>query len=244
MPELEARKVFIVSPDAAYIRMFTERGWIMVDNVKNADLVQFTGGEDVTPALYGEGPHRTTFNSVNRDMREQLIFRLAKANGVPMAGICRGGQFLNVMCGGSMWQDVDSHCGQHDILDLSTLKVFKATSTHHQMMRVGEGGHILAVASEAYHKERMVYFEGADGDWSIMSRSCTPYMDMLQMPKGVNVAEDMDTEEVYYHSENALCFQPHPEFLGEDKLADIYFEYLDNYCFLIPPTDIDDNIPF
>src|SRR6187200_999435 len=54
-------------------------------------LVFFSGGADVSPALYGERPaSRTLRVDVARDEQERELFRLARAASLPMIGICRG----------------------------------------------------------------------------------------------------------------------------------------------------------
>jgi gamma-glutamyl-gamma-aminobutyrate hydrolase PuuD len=100
-------KVFVVDSDVRITRMFMANNWLVVPSAKEADLIQFTGGADVSPMLYGEPKHPRTYCDPNRDQHEANIFW----NNIdkPKAGICRGGQFLNVMSGGSMWQDVDNH---------------------------------------------------------------------------------------------------------------------------------------
>jgi len=65
------------------------------------------GGVDVDPALYGEKPLpllQTT--SRHTDDYDLLAIRLATVANIPMLGICRGIQVLNVARGGSLWQDV------------------------------------------------------------------------------------------------------------------------------------------
>jgi len=101
------KKVLIVGGDSIIANMFSKRGWDVTTNTldPSIDLVQFTGGEDVTPSLYGEQAHAATSCNPARDDREAKIF-LSFKNKVPMAGICRGAQFLNVMNKGSMWQHV------------------------------------------------------------------------------------------------------------------------------------------
>jgi putative glutamine amidotransferase len=68
-----------------------------------------TGGEDVDPALYGEEPHPTV-TDVNRarDDFEIALIREARRRDLPLLGICRGIQVLNVACGGSLIQDIPS----------------------------------------------------------------------------------------------------------------------------------------
>jgi len=65
------------------------------------------GGEDVDPALYGEGP-RPGLGEVNRrrDDQELGLIAAARRRGAPIFGICRGLQVVNVACGGTLLQDI------------------------------------------------------------------------------------------------------------------------------------------
>lgn len=141
-------KVKIVESNWQYDDMFKTNGWTPVSSVEEADLIQFTGGADVTPALYGE-PNTQSWNEVTRDLKEICIFREALVLEKPMAGICRGGQFLNVMGGGKMIQDVSGHANgrQHSAYDRVFNRALMVTSTHHQMMVPGRGGIVLMYAS-------------------------------------------------------------------------------------------------
>ena len=196
----------------SYSRMFLERGFCLTNDYNQADLVQFTGGEDVSPSLYGEAEHPLSFCNPHRDAREQAIYETMVARGVPMAGICRGGQFLNVVNGGSMYQHVDNHGRPHVIYDTETNKeICLATSTHHQMMIAGKHGKVLAFANESAHRECMV------------GKSILEY-------KG---AAD-DTEVVYYDATKCLCFQPHPE-IGPKELKDYYFSLLEQCFGIVAP---------
>ena len=68
-----------------------------------------TGGVDVSPFLYGEEPVRG-LGSVGkaRDDFEISIVKEAVRRGMPVFGICRGHQLINVALGGSLWQDLGS----------------------------------------------------------------------------------------------------------------------------------------
>jgi gamma-glutamyl-gamma-aminobutyrate hydrolase PuuD len=188
--------VHIIAPNPQDTSMYLNRGWEITDLV-SADLVQFTGGEDVSPELYGEAVHRRTHNNLQRDGRESRAFKVAQSMGKPMAGICRGGQFLNVMCGGSMFQHVDNHAigGTHVVYEISTNTPIPCTSTHHQMMRRGRGSVLIGVASEASTLESM------KGDT----------VHYVKQKRG------QDVEVVYYAANKTLCFQPHPEYMKQDS---------------------------
>ncbi len=68
-----------------------------------------TGGADVDPRTYGEQP-RPKLGSINprRDHLDRVAIEHALAADMPLLGICRGIQALNVMAGGTLLQDVGS----------------------------------------------------------------------------------------------------------------------------------------
>lgn len=120
----------------------------------------FTGGQDVNPAMYNE-QMRNGCGSPNydRDKLEKRIFEYALIYDIPVLGICRGIQIINVLCGGTLYQDIpteydavnkaehrmsapyDLPCHKVDILEntplfrelnLSTISV---NSYHHQAVK-------------------------------------------------------------------------------------------------------------
>ena len=70
-----------------------------------------TGGPDVDPALYGEKPAGAAGLDPARDQMELAAWRAAQERSVPLLGICRGLQAINVFSGGKLLQDVPSHAG-------------------------------------------------------------------------------------------------------------------------------------
>ena len=73
--------------------------------------VVFTGGVDIDPKLYGETPGNHTHTpNTPRDVFESKLFDLAHARKLPILGICRGMQFVNVKLGGKLKQHIgDTH---------------------------------------------------------------------------------------------------------------------------------------
>ena len=72
------------------------------------DGIVFTGGSDLDPALYGQDPHPETIGIHDqRDRAEMALIREALVRDMPVLGICRGMQLLNVALGG----DLDQHLG-------------------------------------------------------------------------------------------------------------------------------------
>lgn len=71
----------------------------------------FTGGQDISPSLYGEetrpvcGPVCSA-----RDELETMVFRYCWDHDVPALGICRGLELMNALLGGTLYQDIATEC--------------------------------------------------------------------------------------------------------------------------------------
>ena len=201
-------KVFIVGGDGLIERMFLNRDWTIVQHPKNAEYIQFTGGADVSPMLYGEPKHPATHNDPIRDDKEANIYH-RYVGDKKMLGICRGGQFLNVMNDGYLHQDVDNHAihGTHAAVVEATGQVVQVTSTHHQMFFPSVDGLVLVTASLASRKEN-----GHQDD----------LVDYL--------GKGEDTEAVLYNPTSSLCFQPHPEYVDyKHECQQLYFDLIEQY---------------
>jgi gamma-glutamyl-gamma-aminobutyrate hydrolase PuuD len=125
------KKVYVVGNAKHYADFIT--GVKLVEDIEKADIVLFTGGEDVDPSLYGCKKHPTTFSNIQRDLEEKEIFEKVKPNQLCL-GVCRGSQWLCVMNGGKLVQNVHNHAmfGTHGIISEDGM-VYEITSTHHQM---------------------------------------------------------------------------------------------------------------
>jgi gamma-glutamyl-gamma-aminobutyrate hydrolase PuuD len=66
------------------------------------DGVLLTGGGDVDPAVYGGDPDKTMLVHRQRDHFEIALIQAARARNLPILGICRGCQILNVAFGGTL----------------------------------------------------------------------------------------------------------------------------------------------
>jgi putative glutamine amidotransferase len=76
------------------------------------DGLIITGGRDVDPAAYGHGAHPTTDQPArDRDAWEFALVRGALARNMPVLGICRGAQVLNVALGGTLHQHLPDLLG-------------------------------------------------------------------------------------------------------------------------------------
>jgi putative glutamine amidotransferase len=96
------------------------------------DGVVIAGGGDINPAIYGAAKHpKTDDNAPDRDAWELAVAGAAIRQGVPLLGICRGAQMLNIACGGTLHQHVPDLVG-HD---------------HHSGPAAGFGTHKVRVTS-------------------------------------------------------------------------------------------------
>lgn len=130
-------KVFVVGLYKNYARWID--GVELVDKMEDADVVLFTGGEDIHPKLYGERKLACTGANTERDSQEVEAFNKAvklvkKGKKLICFGTCRGAQLLCALNGGKVIQDVSGHAiyGTHLITNGDI--VFDTTSLHHQMM--------------------------------------------------------------------------------------------------------------
>lgn len=195
--------VHIVGSDNAIKAMYERRGYNIVDSIGSAQIIQFIGGADINPQLYGE--NRLIGTSVNHvsDQRDLKAWRESNPKSLRI-GICRGGQILNVVNGGWMWQHVSGHAQDHEINDVLFGKKVKVTSTHHQMMipNFEAGAEVLAFADKISYNHKSANFDRKPPDY--------------------------DTEVVYYERTNSLCFQPHPEY-GETECEEYFFDLIEMF---------------
>ena len=92
-----------------YIISVTDDVEVLRQIVAQLDGIVFTGGEDFEPAYYGHEAHEKLGEvNVTRDTYDLTLFKLAKDRNVPILGICRGLQLINVGMGGSLYQDLPS----------------------------------------------------------------------------------------------------------------------------------------
>jgi len=123
--------------------------------------VVITGGHDVDPVLYAEDSKVLPHYDPDRDAFESAVIDDAIRTGVPLLGICRGAQLLNVRLGGNLHQDLGQlrrhTSNRRTILPLKTLILerssrlcallgatrTKINSLHHQAIdRLGAGLHV------------------------------------------------------------------------------------------------------
>ena len=158
----------------------------------------FWGGVDINPSLYGEEPSHFTQRADNkRDVKELGLALYCKENSIPMIGICRGAQLLNVFNGGKLCQHIEGHTQNHTIIT-NDGELLKVNSTHHQMMLPTPEATILATTKTKTYglvKHRL------------------------------DVIDDV-YEVVYYPETLSLCIQFHPEDMRTNSPAVLWLQSL------------------
>lgn len=142
------------------------------------DGVIITGGKDVEPARYGQVPHpQTDEPRRDRDVWEFALLAGALRRGMPVLGICRGAQVLNVALGGTLHQhlpDVVGHTGhQPGNAVFSTSRV-----------RIAPGTRLAALIGE-YSDEQCYHHQAIDklGEGLIVSaRDEDGVIEAVEMP--------------------------------------------------------------
>lgn len=137
-----------------------------VQNLKEADFLLLTGGEDISPFLYSEEVGESRGMNYSRDVEDAAATIEARIFNIPVFGICRGAQLLHVLNGGTLIKHLAGHTGQqHKVVRANGTAIdFMVNSVHHQAIppaeavaMYGEGNVILSedkFATEAFFDEK------------------------------------------------------------------------------------------
>ena len=163
--------------------------------------VFFTGGEDVSPRIYRHAACRETYTNSFRDSLEAQIYDIALEMKIPMIGVCRGLQWLNVMNKGLMIQHVRNHArrGFHKTRSYRRT-FFAANSLHHQMVYPFRTTYIVAVSAK---KQSDIYKYDGNKIWK----------------KG----PVQEIEACFFPGSNSFGVQWHPEMLAKKDAARKFF---------------------
>lgn len=118
-------------------------------DINNFDCLIIPSGVDINPKLYGEKANGAFGWNDALDSLEISVIQEFLAAGKPILGICRGSQLLNVILGGTLYQDIPNHTGgiNHMINIYGGLMEFaynspttSVNSYHHESIKdLGEG---------------------------------------------------------------------------------------------------------
>lgn len=180
--------------------------------LNHIDGLLLTGGQDIEPSRYGE--LQLDYCGETSDLRddfETLLIKRALARDLPILGICRGIQMLNVVLGGSLYQDL-SH--QHPSL-----------INHHMLPPYNRIAHRVTLSShlkDLYHKEEI----------GVNSYHHQAIKDLAEDLTVMAVSEDNLIEAVSLDSQSFVwAVQWHPEYLfGKDDKALLLAQTFINAC--------------
>jgi putative glutamine amidotransferase len=159
------------------------------------DGLLLSGGADIDPGRYGEAPAGSRDAEPGRDALEEEAFRAALEAHVPVLGVCRGLQAINVFSGGSLVQHLEGHesgaypspaVTRHrlELADGSRLAAIlddssdlQVNSYHHQAItpdRLAPGLRISAVAEHTDAGRLVEGVESTDPDRWLVGVQCHP----------------------------------------------------------------------
>ena len=207
----QQKKTIILSKASSnYIKWIEDENVIILDayTIKNtdsilalADGIILTGGEDINPLQYNDTVNLAVCGDINyqRDTLERKLFDFAFENKIPLIGVCRGMQMMNVASGGSLYGDIPTEIGttvfhrnngevNHKIVLVDTCSLIFPNGTdtimvnswHHQGLKIMPN-HLRVIARA---------FDGLP-EAVVMDKSVHPFM---------------------------IAVQFHPERLGKDNL--------------------------
>jgi len=174
--------------------------------IKDFDVVIFTGGEDICPRIYGQEPTHTTYWNDHRDSIELRMLNVALELGKKILGSCRGHQLINAYLGGSLVQDL----------------FFEAKVSHgssHSLFMEDRSNYSLRVkTSDIFHKMQDIF----TGDVNSMHhQGIRGYLGSSLLP----VATHKSIVEIAISSSGKIIStQFHPEWMSSKR--DVFFDYL------------------
>jgi putative glutamine amidotransferase len=122
------------------------------------DGLMLAGGADIDPASYEQEPHPETVETVpERDAFEIALTRAAIEHDVPVLGICRGMQLINVARGGTLVQHLPDHVGHEEHRRV----VGSFDGADHDVV-LAEGSLAAHAAGEHAHATKSHHHQGVD----------------------------------------------------------------------------------
>ncbi len=159
------------------------------------DGLMLAGGADIDPASYGESAHVETVGTVpERDAFEIALTRAAIARDMPVLGICRGMQLINVACGGTLVQHLPEQLGHQE--HRRVLGTFDGAD--HDVL-LAEGSLAAAAAGELRHATKSHHHQGVDrvGEGLMVSGVST----LDELPEAIELPERRFVLGVQWHPE-------------------------------------------
>lgn len=159
------------------------------------DGLMLAGGADIDPSSYGEPVHPETVDTVpERDRFEIAMVRAAIERDMPVLGICRGMQLINVAYGGTLLQHLPERFGHHEHLRV----VGTFDGADHDVDLVA-GSLAARAAGETHHATKSHHHQGVDRLGEGLAISGNSCMDGL--PEAIEMPEKRFVLGVQWHPE-------------------------------------------
>lgn len=176
--------------------------------IERIDGLLLTGGGDISPELLGEEPLPEVGDvNTGRDCEEIALVRMAMQRQMPLLGICRGHQVINVACGGANYQDIAK---QHPVEALKhSQEEPRDVATH--MVNVKPGTLLARIIGAGEVATNTFHHQG-------VSEVAPGFICSAETPDGVNEA----IEKPFYP---VLGVQWHPEAMaatGDEKMLPLF----------------------
>ncbi|HTQ69511.1 MAG TPA: gamma-glutamyl-gamma-aminobutyrate hydrolase family protein [Solirubrobacteraceae bacterium] len=159
------------------------------------DALMLAGGADIDPASYGEPAHPETHDTVpERDAFEIALARAAIEADMPVLGICRGMQLINVALGGTLVQDLPDLVGHGDHRRV----VGSFDGAEHDVMLI-EDSLAASAVGELAHVTKSHHHQGVDrlGSGLVVSG----ISDLDELPEAIELPDRRFVLGVQWHPE-------------------------------------------
>jgi putative glutamine amidotransferase len=163
------------------------------------DGLILAGGADIDPASYAQQAHPETVGTVpERDAFELALARGAIERDMPVLGICRGMQLINVACGGTLVQHLPERFGHEEHRRVPG----SFDGAEHDVI-LTEGSLAARAASEVVHMSKSHHHQGVDrlGDGLLVSG--TSMLD--ELPEAIELRDASFVLGVQWHPEADLA---------------------------------------
>jgi putative glutamine amidotransferase len=159
------------------------------------DGLILAGGADIDPSCYGQQAHPETVDTVpERDAFEIALARAATERDLPMLGICRGMQLLNVARGGTLVQHLPEYLGHQEHRRVPG----SFDGAEHDVL-LTEGSLAATAAGELAHSTRSHHHQGVDrlGEGLVISGIST----LDELPEAIELPDAQFVLGVQWHPE-------------------------------------------
>ena len=183
-----------------YVEFFEKLGFIIIpipNNTKhvdeyvrglNVDGIVLTGGNNVNPCLYnGKEELESVYDE--RDEIEKQLVNLSVKNKIPLLGICRGFQYINVYFGGSIYHNLKGHVKEeHFLISKNKLMNNVLTNSYHNQ----------AVLKKNISKEFEITASTEDGVVEAISHKHHKIIGLQWHPERQDTKEDRELINIFF----------------------------------------------